>query len=117
MVSNSEKISAFFGIRSLNWQYWLFAITLVAVMFARALQNMANLVLAVQKQKGAIVKWYGTKTVGYFDIDNMSWLVFYLSYYLCLVFTRWLSKVLSCDRKGETQERAGHSDHAWQSVS
>ena len=50
----------------------LFAITLVTVMFARALQNMANLVLAVQKQKGEIVKLYGTETVGYFDTDNMS---------------------------------------------
>ena len=33
----------------------MFAITLVAVMFARALQNMTNLVLAVQKQKLGIV--------------------------------------------------------------
>lgn len=72
MLSKSEKISAFSGIHSLDWQCCLFAITLVAVMFARALRNMANLVLAVQKQKGEIVELYGTKAVGYFDSDNMS---------------------------------------------
>ena len=69
-------------------------------MFARALQNMANLVLAVQKQKGKIVKVYGTETVGYFDIDNMSQLVFYLFYYLYLVFTRSVSKVLFVQQEG-----------------
>ena len=49
----------------------LFAIALVAFMFARAPQNTANLVLAVQKQKGEIVELYRTETVGCFDIDKV----------------------------------------------
>ena len=61
---------------------------------------MANLVLAVQKQKGKIVKVYGTETVGYFDTDNMCQLFFYLFYYLYLVFTRSVSKVLFVQQEG-----------------
>ena len=40
-------------------------------MFARALQNMTNLVLAVQKQKGEIVELYRIETVGCFNIDKV----------------------------------------------
>ena len=85
-------------------------------MFARALQNMANLVLAVQKQKGEIVKLYGTKTVGYFDTDNMS------QFFICsITYTLFLlvrfQRFFLCNRKGEMQERSANWDHARQSVS
>ena len=63
---------------------------------------------AVPKQKGENEKLYGTETVGYFDTDNMSQLVFYLFSYLYLVFTCSVSKVLFVQQEGGMQERAGN---------